>query len=375
MMRVELEGKDLAEALRNSPRGRSTLPILEHALLETGDGVLRVQTTDLEATAVTEIPAKVLTPGAICGQAALLAAAARPGLLKLSHDDADFFIAVMPRGGSRLRVPALVATQFPIPESLDWRPLEMDTTALAAAIGSLEYAAAISDHRHFLNTLALLPGYIGATNSHRLAMFIADYEGPQALLPIKQVREFARLLTPEAKLFYVPGPKEGTARMLRIQNGATMLSIALVDANYPAISDVIEKDFQERVALYTFDREKLLESARQLLPFLSPVPGAKMREPCLVLSVAEGAAQLTDLQGTNVENCSWALGDHDADGQLAVRADYLVDTLSAIKTDKVRLHIRRRVAEANRPMSAPCVLIQPCVESPKDSHLIVGVVR
>lgn len=364
-MRIELDGAALADALKNVPRGtNSKLPILQHALLEAEGDTLRLHSTDLEAHLVTELPAKVSEPGRICAQIDLLAAAARPGVFKLKHSDGDAVAIANPHGGSRLRIPTLSADDFPVPQDGDWTTVPIDGAILADAIARVGYAAGSSDHRFFFNCIAIMPGYIGATSGHRLAIHDADYDGPPLLIPIKQTRELSRLLGTHARLAYMPAVS-GASRF-RVESGNCTLSVSLIDHGYVDLRAALPTP-ADLSASFVFDREKLLESARRFMPFCTNRAAAKKTEPPVILAVAEGGAQLLDWSRDNAENCSWALGAHEGDGEIPMRAEYLIDVLDAIRVDKVRF----------TPWKKTATMFGVIVEgatSPSDRHQIVGVV-
>jgi DNA polymerase III sliding clamp (beta) subunit (PCNA family) len=357
-MRIEIDGNELANALRGSPRGKSTLPILQHALLDASEGRLRVQTTDLEAYSCTDIAAKVIEPGSVSAKADLLLAAARPGVLKFAHKDEDPNATANPHGGSRLRIPTLKASDFPAMQEGDWHPLPIEPAALAVAIERVFYAAGSIDYRGYLNTLCIGKGFIGASDSYRGALHDFDYAGPALLVPNKQVREFAKMLTAESALSVLG---QNPPRMLRVTNGATMLSVSLVEGQYPDIESVFPIDIPKVEPAFVFDRENLLQSAQNFLPFTTVVA---TKLPTADLVVENGGAYLRDRAATNEENCSWALGEHTDEGRISIRLDFVIATLSAMRADKVRLCINR----------GRSIVLTPVADVIAERHIITGVV-
>ncbi|MDR3389894.1 MAG: DNA polymerase III subunit beta [Rudaea sp.] len=361
MMRVEVEGKDLAEALRGGVQaGRSTLPVLECALLETGDGILRIHGTDLEGHSITEIPAKVIDAGAICANAALLTAAARNGTLKLRVDDEAHVLRAEPHGGSRLRVPTLAAPEFPIPETEVWHPLEIDPVQFAAAIRTVSYASGKQDVRYYLNGVALLQGYVCASDGHRAAMYRLAYDGPRIIIPNDQVDAVLKLLDDKAVLAYVDGTSKGHARKLRVKNGARTFATLLIDApGYPDVQAIfpLTSTLDKK---YTFDSAKLADAAKQFIPFCKQKDSKNA--PALVLSIADGAAQFTDTRRTNVENCSWVLGEFSQNGEIGVAATYLIPPLHAVGAEKVSVYFTHTM-----------LLITPVNDDSCQQHVIMGV--
>lgn len=366
-MRIEIDGNELVAALKNARRGSSKHPILNHTLLEAEGNTLRIQTTDLEAYFVTELDAKVVEPGRLCANTELLTAAARPGAFKLHHKGDDAFLIANPHGGSRLRVAIMPADDFPAIREDAWQPLPIDASVLGTSMAMVEYAAGVNNFRAYLNCVAVMPGFIGASDGHRGAIREIEYTGPSALLPIKQVRDVLRLLADaSAQVTYI-GKDADAARMLRIKSGANTLSVALIDGKFPDLRSIFPLSTDDFVASFTFDREQLLESARRFMPFSTTKGSQKLADPGMFIAVAEGAAKLQDFDRVNEENCSWALGTHEGDGEIALSSQYLVDVLDAIKSAKVR------ISPWGGRGQLPSAIIAPVSDGQTAQHIVVGV--
>jgi DNA polymerase III sliding clamp (beta) subunit (PCNA family) len=357
-MRLELEGSELAKALKAGVAQRGgTSPILQCALIDAADNILRVTTSDLEAEAIAEIPAKVIEAGAVCVNASLLQAAARDGVLKLNQDGTAPLRAD-PRNGSKLRLASTPAADFPKIEDANWRVLPIDPVLLAKAIASVECAAATTDVRYTLNGVAIMPGYIGATDGHRGGMYRVDYDGSHAIIPIRQLKVFMRLLKEGAE---VSGSFDGATKItkLRVRNGDDTLTVRVIDGAYVQLDRVVAEPETEKRAI--FDREKLLDAIMKFRPFA----GQTKLGSVAYVSVADGAAELLSHQGDNVENLSWALGKHGEPFKVYANIDYLADACGAIGTEKIMLSV---AAGGN----ALFVAAERAEHSPAQ-HIIMGV--
>lgn len=329
-MRLELEGSDLAKALKAGVAQRNgNLAILQCALLEAADGMLRVTTTDLEAEAIAELPAKVIEPGAVCVNAALLQAAARDGVLKLSQDGKTPMRAE-PRMGGKLRLPSMEAVEFPKVDDKNWRTLPIEAGLLARAIAAVAPAAGITDHRFYLNGVAIMPGYIAASDGHRAGMYPLDYSGSAAIIPIRQLKAFTRLLKEGAE---VSASFDGDTKItkLRVHADGESVSVRVVDAAFPDVSMLVVDPQGENWAI--FDREKLCDAISKFRPFCD----ATKIGSNAYLNVVDGAAELQASNGENTENLSWALGKHGAAFKQYVNLEYVADACDAIGADKVRI--------------------------------------
>src|SRR5579885_1494654 len=333
MMRLETEGSALADALRNGVAGRGSgnVHILKCALLEAEDGLLRVTTTDLEAVASMELPAKVADQGCVCADAALLAASAREGILKIAQTEKT--LGVTAYNGGRFRIPTQNAADFPMIQENEWVPLKLDPASAGMAIGAVACCAAKNDVRHYLEGIGLRNGYIAASDGHTAAVWQLPYEGPDAIVPLRQIDAFATLLHSGAEISALASG--GRCRMLRVRSGAATLIVRLIDGSYPDVLRLFPSDTPDEQGCWAiFDRAKLLHAIKQFMPFASTRFG-----PAAFLKVGDGAASLVSANQENVENASWALGKFGGSFEIELRLDYLARSVAAMREEKVRISL------------------------------------
>jgi len=366
-MKIELDGGALHDTLRAAIyKPRSTLPILSFALLDAAGERVRITTTDTEAYFIADLPAKVPANGRICVNIELLRAAAREGRLALLHNDDSGIMQAAPKGGSKLRLPVLDADDFPEPDHGNWKPLDVDGAELATALRLVGYAAGHNNAYAFANLVALVPGAVAATDTHRAAKYTIAYNGPQIAIPEGQIDSVLAQLGPDAKLSYTSNAA-GQATMLRVENGERTLIVRLIAAELPQYENVFTGiDQRDRRAL--FDRVKLLQAVKQFMPFtaVEGIPKASFKGA--YLDVQAGGAKLEIFE--NEENCSWALSKHDGDIRFSLSMHYLADVLSVIDTERVWIGHVKIADQFDRLTIEPDI---PGAEVLPHAHIIVGM--
>lgn len=168
-MDLTIEQSSLARALRAVGRivpTRTTLPVLQAAVLAARDGRLTLRATDIELALTTSIAADVAVPGETALPARLLAE----------------YVTQLPTGPVRLtlepergrvrvtaarfvaRVATLDPTEFPtVPALVDDRAIDLDATTFRAALGRVSFAAARDESRPVLAAVLFAFGAEGLT--------------------------------------------------------------------------------------------------------------------------------------------------------------------------------------------------------------------
>lgn len=346
-MHLTVEATALAEALRLgvSPN-RATMPVLEHALLETVGDALRVTTTDLMLRVQALLPAKVAEGGAggVCADVKTLRAAMGGGgsvelLLQGSPQDS---ITVRRGARSRLRVPALPADQWPECDRIVWSGSGIDPQNLAAAIDAVAYAAARNDVRPWANCVALVGGHAYATDGHRVAAAPVNCSGAPLLIPTAALPHLRKALVEGAKVSLgVITPSRVT--VLAVESAAALVQTQLVDATPPSYEAIFPSGDPEAFAVVA--RDELLSALDRLAPFCARRIGKNFIHGCMVHITPDGV-RLEDFGGENVEH----IAVHSANGTTrgGVGVAYLSEAIAAIDADEITIAHHSTGAEIDR---------------------------
>lgn len=220
MIDVQVDARGLREALAGSVAARSTMPILEHALLEAGEDGLRMVTSDHEKWVTQKLASEVKTPGKIAADAVKLKAALTgiEGDARLSLKDTRLTLSA---GRLRYTIPNLPAEHFPDPKTLTPEPVEFNAESLRDALQRVAYAAAKTEVRVWMNGVWLETNCTVATDGYRIAMSPANIDLPEGLaigIPIASVKHVVDRLTEHAEFRLLR--KEGADTVAAIEVGA-----------------------------------------------------------------------------------------------------------------------------------------------------------
>ncbi|MGE0823260.1 MAG: DNA polymerase III subunit beta [Candidatus Binatia bacterium] len=284
-----LEKEDLLRCLylvQGVVEKRSTLPILSHVLIETGEGEISLGATDLEVGIRQRCKATVKKPGAVTTDARKLYEIIRelsPNLVSL-RSTGNGWVEVS-SGKSRFRMASLDPKEFPVivPSSSGLEEQGEKKYAVSIAghvlremIEKTLFAASPDETRPNLSGVYLqaLPvaGHqkkngklrMVASDGHRLSFIerepassLAD-DWPHTILPRKGLVEARKLLEKGEDIvdFSICGST------VNLRKESTELSMRLVDGEFPDYQQVIPKEKQHEIS---FSREDLLGALRRLL--------------------------------------------------------------------------------------------------------------
>lgn len=258
MMQATIQASALERAMKHSVAQRTgTMPVLQHALVRARGEQLTITTTDLETTVVVTLDAGAVTEGDICARADQLRASSGVGdTITLALDDSAQLL--VRHGRSRVRVPALPASEFPDQDDEPWRPLAVDPVALYAALDAVHYASSQKDVRQWIRFVRLRDGFAEATDGFRVARAPIAYEGPTLMIPAARAPALLARLTPGAILEHVG------ERLLRVTGNGVVFSLLLGAVRMPDL-DAIAASATTPLALLS--RRALLGALNTIAPF------------------------------------------------------------------------------------------------------------
>lgn len=316
---------------------RQTLPILSHLLFVVDQGRLTMTATDLEVEIIANIP---LTDK-VEGGKTTVPARKLLDICRTLPDEANIEISLQKdriqvrSGKSRFTLAMLPATDFPNVDAISGASsFSIAQNEFKRIVDATQFAMAQQDVRYYLNGLMLELGngkiIAVATDGHRLALCEAaaklDFEETrQAIIPRKAVTEMSRLLAD------TDAPMEIQLGTNHIQFTTPDMSFAskLIDGRFPDYQSVLPKGGDKHV---TADRLVL----RQALTRASVLSNEKYRS--IRFHLMEGVLRLHAHNPEQEEAEEEITVDyHGSELEIGFNATYLLDTLSAIGEEHVRI--------------------------------------
>jgi len=349
-MNVSISRNSLQSALQNLAKAtptRSTLPILSSVLFTARKEKLEMRTTDLEITLVTTAQGSVESEGgvAIPHRTLMDITNALPET-DVTIESNDEHRVVIQTSFGNYDISGAPPEDFPtMPEVDNKKEIGIASSVLKRLVEKTSFALSSDDLKPALmgalfevleNSISVV-----ATDGHRLSVCSRSdfssrgYEG-RVIVP----KKFLNLLLP-----YLDGQGEtvlwvGDNHLTISFSGITAFS-RVIDERYPDYKTVLPKDNSK---VLTADREEMLASVRRVSIFSNRAT----RQVELRLSNGEAVVTTEDPESASSAQEKFQVQYEDEDLTVGFNANYLVDILTHIDTEKVVLRL-------NSPISATLV--------------------
>ncbi|HWP91815.1 MAG TPA: DNA polymerase III subunit beta [Thermodesulfobacteriota bacterium] len=237
-MKIRITRANFISALKDAievAESRSTLPILQHVLLE-ANGSLRVSATDLELSLVKEVNAETERRGSIClpgRKLFLIVKELEEGEITLEKQNNDW--VRLESGKSKYLLAGLSKEDFPLLEIAKKMEGNVSSDTLATALAHVAYSCANDNSRAYLNGVYVGHEELVATDGCRLArVTVPGLSLPEeTILPRKGVQAVKNLF--EEELSWAKQKNHITFSSLN-----TSLTIRLIDGKYPDYKTIIQ---------------------------------------------------------------------------------------------------------------------------------------
>lgn len=348
-MKLSILQENLVQAVGTAGRAASakaSLPILNHLLLVTDQGRLKISATNLEIGVSSWVGAKVEKEGSLAVPARVLqelVGSLPPGKLDLEVIKGNLHIAA---GSVEANISGIEGSEFPaIPSFPKVETTTLPALDLARAIDEVAYAAAAEEGRPVLTgVLWRVKGplmELVATDGYRLAYKkVSLPEGGdkswQVVVPARALQEMARAVSELAARGEAPEEvrlalNEGE-NQISFALGNVELTSRLIEGNYPSFEQIIPDGFAARGL---FAKDDLVQAVRLATVFardLGNIVRLKLAQSGLELSA--NTAQVGD-ERTEVPG--------DISGEeidVAFNSRYLLDALGRFQKSQVSLEIK-----------------------------------
>ena len=343
-MELKISSLELKRALRRTlgiVERKTTMPILSNVLLEaTREHGLTVSAFDLEIGLVSRQRCEVIKDGTVA-----LPARHLHDIVNSLQEDSQLTLKRLPNGqveiqsGSvRFKIVASAADEFPaLPTAEGAVGMEIPADILFLMIERTAFAISTDETRYNLGGVFLEKTDQGAlrmvaTDGHRLALVDRPIAGDLkleqgVLIPKKGLLELKRLLAEEGGACEL-GFTKGSAVFRR---GEVVMVMRLLDGQFPDYRQVIPKESEKVVRL---GRLRFIESLKRV----SLVASDKTNG--VRLEVSPGKLTLTSQNPDLGEAQEDLEADVTGDAlKVGFNARYLIDALSVLSCDDVRLEI------------------------------------
>lgn len=316
---------------------RQTLPILSNLLFSFQSGSMSVTATDMEVELIVKIDVDIDQTDELTVPARKLFDICRalPQESEL-HFEVKNDRVLIKSGRSRFTLATLPAAEYPVIDITEnTTSFKIKQKELEQLLSNTQFAMAQQDVRYYLNGLLLeitsnkLRAV--ATDGHRLALDETDIsaeikEDIQIIVPRKGITELARLLQDESEIEI-----QVSTNHIRIKNADSCFTSKLIDGRFPDYKRVIPELSETAVIA---DREELKNS----LTRASILSNEKYRGVRIILNSNSLRALAHNPEQEEAEEELEVQYDGE-ELEIGFNVSYLLDTLSIIKSEKVKLSV------------------------------------
>jgi len=317
---------------------RQTLPILSNLLFNLEPNSLSITATDMEVEFVVAMDLQLEQTGELTLPAKKLLDICRalPQDAKLQFEAKKDRVSIR-SGKSRFTLATLPAQEYPVIDITDnIISFNIKQNTLEKLLENTQFAMAQQDVRYYLNGLLLEISEnklrAVATDGHRLALDETDIqvtpdEPIQIIVPRKGITELTRLLKDDDSEIEI----QISTNHIRIKNANICFTSKLIDGRFPDYQRVIPELSETPVFA---NREEL----RNSLIRASILSNEKYRGVRIIFNTDSLRALAHNPEQEEAEE-ELEVQYSGAEVEIGFNVSYLLDTLSIIKSEKVKLSV------------------------------------
>ncbi|MCG8379821.1 MAG: DNA polymerase III subunit beta [Proteobacteria bacterium] len=317
---------------------RQTLPILSNLLINIQTNSLSITATDMEVELIVNLDIAMEQTGEITIPARKLFDICRalPQEAKLEFEVKNDRVLIK-SGKSRFTLASLPAQEYPVIDINDnIASFKIKQKKLESLLENTQFAMAQQDVRYYLNGLLLEISASTlravATDGHRLALDETEIETSlqdtiQIIIPRKGITELTRLLTDDDSEIEI----EVSTNHIRVKNSNSCFTSKLIDGKFPDYQRVIPELSETPVLAQREDLKSSLTRA-------SILSNEKYRGVRIILSPDSLRALAHNPEQEEAEE-ELEVQYQGAEIEIGFNVSYLLDTLSIIDSEMVRLSV------------------------------------
>lgn len=348
---------------------RATMPILSNVLIEAGEDVISLTTTNLDLGIACRIKAQVKERGSITLPVRKLFSIVRElPSLEVEVETYSNNQAKLTSGTSLFRIMGIGADEFPpLPTFADEHSFVLQQADLQRMLKSVSYAQSTDETRYIMNGVFFSFDEdkltLAATDGRRLAVMskeleVTDENRGKLILPAKTVAEVERLLGQGDQVRIVFNERQVAFEINTgddAREGGLVDSIYLVskivEGNYPNYRQVIPSENDRHIRL---NRESFANCVRRAALVTSEKNNSvKVHVKENVLEVTGSSAEVGDA------NVSIPVDYEGPDVTVAFNPAFLLDPLKALSRDEVIFEFKDELSPGvvRTPDSFLCVVM------------------
>ncbi len=364
-MKITLPRQDLLSAVnkvKSVVAAKTSLPILSHVLMETGESCVTFSGTDLKVSIECEVDCSVERPGSAtvnCQRLAMLLAELPDMDVTLDAGEGNF--CYLRCGQVETRLFTMPSDEFPPIRSFSGgNPLQLKQSMLRRLFLKTSFAICTDQARYNLTGLLFQLRdrrlTVVATDGRRMSVAISEEEVDtdqeiKVIIPSKMIHELEALLDGDGESLVSVQIEESQAGFFLDR---LKIVTSLIEGNFPNYDAVLPKKHDREVVL---DTETFMSSVRRAFVMTSD----KFRNVRLVAS--DGALKIIVKTPEVGEQDDVIPAEYSGDPvEIAFNPAFILDVLKNIEGEKVCLMLK--------DTSSPG-LIKPYTDAPEDTYLNV----
>ncbi len=327
---------------------RTTLPITHNVLMSTDNGRLKLSATNLELAISTWVGGVIEVEGSLTVPARLLTEfVSSLGSESIDLDsENNAKVLEIKCGRFEATISGTDSEEFPPIPSVDQGiRVQVDSQTLKTGINQTVVAAATEESRPVLTGIKLEVNEdqftLAAADGFRLAVYKGNVERAvdepiSVIIPARTLTEISRFIGDQQELIDVVVSPSGAQALFRLTNVEVVTQ--LIHGNFPTFAEILEDAMKDTKTTVDVELDKFLSATRSASIFARDSSGIVRMK----LSPGEGdnSGQITI--SSRAEELGENIGEIDGlvtgeESQIAFNSKYLLDVLSAIKTDNVSL--------------------------------------
>jgi DNA polymerase III subunit beta len=325
----------------------TTLPVLNNILLKAEGKKLHLAATNLEVAVQCFIPAEVKNEGAITIPAKLIysyVSLLKDDKIEISLLEGETVQLKSP--SSQTKIKGINASEFPvIPKAEKENTIKVDTKDLESAINQTVFSASTNTSRPVLSGVLFDVDKeslkVVATDSYRLAEKTIQLKEKgnitvQCIVPARTVMELGKILTrAEEKDVEINISKN---QVLFIVGDVQLLS-RLIEGKFPPYEKIIPKETRTKLEILS---EELANVVRRVSLF------ARENNNSIKISATNDGKLSVSTDETRVgeEKAEMSVKIDGENNKIALNAQYLLDVLNCIQSEKILLEVEDKLSPA-----------------------------
>lgn len=356
-MKFSITRSKFLEGLRsvqNIVGAKTTSPVMQNALIEAADGILKMTTTDLDISINCQTECEVAEPGRTTLPVKILfsmISCSAEGKIDVEVDEDQK--ASIRAGSAKYRLSGIKAEEFPaLPASDDSFSYTVPQAVVKEMLRKTAYAASQDETRRTLRgvMMSFKDGSFTmvATDGRRLALVEKDFEIPadqatEVILPSKSVQEIQRALGSEGDAVI---KIQGT--QIRFNLGNVTIYSKLVADKYPNYTQVIPASCDNTINI---DRQLLITAIERVNVMTSDLHSTKLKFGGNMLVVSSSASDIGEAKD------ELPVKYEGEEIEIMFNPTYLLDALKAIDDDEVKMCLNNGHSPAVIRCSVPFIYV------------------